>query len=165
MTVSPGICFAVKTMDPFRTFCVFLNEPHIILMHGWSSERDKSRARRCCMLLGDFVPKPQIIVPSSCLTRLYHKVCEGKILPTLTIHKTHHCCAWCWCPVRIPQCWRILLVQAIFLALSVTNTRPWARPEAGQRELSGGDGASLGSVRREESWGLPCMFSLSGAES
>ena len=31
----------------------------------------------CC--LGIFAPKPQIIVPSSCLTLLYHQVCGGKI--------------------------------------------------------------------------------------
>lgn len=91
------------------------------------------------LLFGDFAPKPQIIVPSSCLTLLYHQVCVAKISPTLTIHKKRHCHTWCWCPVLIMQCSRI--VHAKLLALSAPNTRPWARPEAGEWALSGGEGS------------------------
>ena len=60
------------------------------MTEGWMEEtRDRGASLRRCVLCcsGDFAPKPQIIVPSSRLTRRYQQVCGGKIEPTLTIHK------------------------------------------------------------------------------
>ncbi len=118
----------------------FLNEPplSLVLVPWIGGMWDRGRARRRCVLFGDFPSKPQIIVPSSCLALLYHQVCGGKIEPTLTIHKESLCRTWCCCPGLIMQCSPILPLRAKLLVLSAPNTRPWARPQAGQRELSGG---------------------------
>lgn len=106
--------------------------------------------------------KPQIIVPSSCSALLYRQFffCQGKIEPTLTIHKKRHCRKRCWSSALIMQWSRIPLLHAKLLVLSAPNMRLWARLEAERWELEGeggslprlGEGGGGGERGGEERW-------------